>query len=424
MHKTLHSVAPSWKDALRKHPKGGFETDLANAAICLRECPDFSGLLAYDLMQQQVILRAPVPTGDFDPSVSDDFIPRQIGDTDIIQIQDYIQRTAIPRLARTAIFDAVGEVAREYPFHPVQDYLHDLQWDGVNRVDNWLTYYFGVEPDPYASAIGKMFLVSMVARIVRPGCKCDYMLVLEGEQGMQKSAACEILADEWFSDSLPDINKGKEVSQHLRGKWLIEVGEMSAMSKAENELLKTFLTRRVERYRPPFGRLEVHEPRQCVFIGTTNASTYLRDETGARRFWPVKCGNIDVDALAADRDQLLAEAVTFYRSGARWWPDRAFEKTYIAPQQKARYVIDAWEEPIESYLHGRAQTTIYDVARQGLFMETARIGTADQRRVKAVLQSLGWVNDGRTATGRSRWVPTSPPQSASGQGFIDYDQKF
>jgi predicted P-loop ATPase len=217
------------------------------------------------------------------------------------------------------------------------------------------------------------------------------MLILEGPQGALKSAACGIIAGQWFSDSLPELTSGKDVSQHLQGKWLIEVGELSALNRAETTTLKAFITRQTERYRPSYGRKEIHQPRQCVFVGSTNDQSYLRDPTGGRRFWPVKVGTIDLEALAADRDQLFAEAVHLYKSGAKWWPDKDFEIEHIKPEQDARYDADVWEEKIVSFLEGRNRVTVYEIAKDALLMETSRIGTHDQRRIGGILTALKWI---------------------------------
>jgi predicted P-loop ATPase len=230
------------------------------------------------------------------------------------------------------------------------------------------------------------------------------MMILEGPQGELKSSACAVLGGEWFSDNLPDVIAGKDVSQHLRGKWLIEVSEMHAMSRAEAALLKAFVTRTVERYRPSYGHMEVIEPRQCAFIGTTNKNTYLRDETGGRRFWPIKCGSVDLDGLADDRDQLFAEAIEAYRAGEAWWPDRTFEKEHMMPQQAARYETDVWEENIATYISTKDKVTVAQVAHEALHIETPRIGTADQRRIAAALEQLGWKRQPQSWDGKRWWT--------------------
>ena len=233
----------------------------------------------------------------------------------------------------------------------------------------------------------------------------DHLLVIEGRKVM-KSTACQILGGQWFSDNLPDVSAGKDVSQHIRGKWLIEVSEMHAMSRAETTQLKAFITRQEERYRPSYGRKEVIEPRQCVFVGTTNRDTYLRDETGGRRFWPVRAGVIDPEALTRDRNQLFAEAVHLFRSGSAWWPDKDFERDHIVAEQAARYEADAWEDNIGEFFatHNQQRVTISQVAHEALHIETPKIGTADQRRIAAALEQLGWKRQPQSWDGKRYWT--------------------
>lgn len=364
---------------------------LANAMLALRAALELAETVAFDEMLRAPMLTAELPVINVDNVHIDNApFPRPVRDTDVSMIQEWLQQAGLEKIGKDTVHQAVDLRAQERGFHPVRDYLSALEWDGVGRIDEWLSTYVGADPTPYHAGIGAMFIIAMVARIFEPGCKCDYAMILEGPQGARKSTASAILGGEWFSDSLPDVTAGKDVAQHIRGKWLLEIAELSAMSRAEAESLKAFISRPVERYRPSYGRKEVIEPRQCVFIGTTNKSTYLRDETGGRRFWPVKVGMIDTDSLARDRDQLFAEAVHAYRAGRQWWPDDAFEREHIAPEQETRFEEDAWEEIIKREITARDRVTVVGIARDALQLDTPKIGTAEQRRIGAILQRLGW----------------------------------
>ena len=372
--------------------------NLKNVMHALRTAPELIDVFAFDEMLRSALLLGPLPaiTGEQD----DGPFPRAIRDTDGSRLQEFLQAAGLSRVGKEVVNDAMDLRAQECAFHPLRKYLETLEWDGVSRIDGWPVRYLGAEDIAYHRQIGRMFMISMIARVFDPGCKCDYMLVLEGPQGARKSTACQILGAEWFSDCLPSItHSGKDVCQHLRGKWLIEIAELSAIGKAENAALKAFLTRTTEQYRPPHGRREVVEARQCVFVGTTNKSTYLRDETGDRRFWPVRIGKIDTDALAADRDQLLAEAVHMYRQGGQWWPDRDFEKEHIRPQQDARFEQDIWHQPVAEYVADKSRVFILEIARNALGATIDRLGTIDQRRITSILTRLEWQPGKRVGAG-------------------------
>jgi predicted P-loop ATPase len=393
--------APHWLGSAQLDSNAEPRPNLFNVMLALRNDPRIRELFLYDDMLRAPILNGPVPgvIGDIDEV----FKPCPVRDTDVAALQELLQRTGIETVGKDVVHQAVDLRAREHSFHPVRNYLNALVWDGTPRLDRWLTTYLGAADNEYHQMIGRMFLTMMVARILDPGCKADYMLVLEGPRGSLKSTACQTLAGRWFSDALPDIRSaGKDVAQHLNGKWLIEVAEMSALDKAEASALKAFITRDTERYRRSDGRKEVIEPRQCVFVGTTNKAAYLRDETGGRRFWPVKVGVIDIGALIRDRDQLFAEAVVLYQASTPWWPDAEFERNFIVPEQDARFEADAWEDIIHDFLAVRTTTTVLEIARGALFIDTAKIGTADQRRITTALRHLDppWAEH---RTGKKRW---------------------
>jgi predicted P-loop ATPase len=402
--KRRKSVArlPDWIDGSLTDDRGRVLPVLANVLQALRSAPELIDAFSYDQMARMAIVNSELPAAAGAGRRGIWTLPRPLTDVDVSQLQEWLQHCGLPKIGRDTCHQAVHLRANERGYHPTRDYLGALTWDGTSRVDRWLTSYLGVEPSKYVAGIGRMFLVAMVARIFKPGCKADYVMVLEGPQGARKSTACRILGGEWFSDSLPEFHD-KDAAQHLRGKWLIEIAELSAMRRSDGEVLKAFVSREVERFRPPYGREEVIEPRQCVFIGTTNKSVYLKDETGGRRFWPVRVGAVDTDALAHDRDQLFAEAVNLYRSGARWWPDDDFERDHIKSEQEARFDADPWEESIREWLAGQTIVTLRQVAREALFFDAPKLGTADQRRIAEILEHLEWKRLKKDMKGNRPW---------------------
>jgi predicted P-loop ATPase len=379
--------------------------NLANVMLTLRNDSDVRNILAYDQMfcgemLMQNICNKPLLTE-----------PRPVTDVDVTALQEWFQLKYVPSLGSEVLHKAIDLRARERSFHPVRIYLNGCVWDGTLRVERMLPVYFGTADIEYTREVGTMFMVAAVKRIYEPGCQADYMLVLEGEeQGEFKSSACKVLGGEWFSDHLPDLaTSGKDVSQHIRGKWIIEVGEMDAMTKAEDTRLKSFLSRTIEQYRPSYGKRQVHEKRQCLFIGTTNKTEYLRDETGGRRYWPARTGKIDLDGIKRDRDQLFAEAKFLYESGRPSWPDRVFEQRFMKPEQEARFEADPWEDSIIPYLDDLAvgtKVTITQVVEWGLLLNPenkTRIGMGDARRIRAILKrKKDWVQH-RMGTGRF-WI--------------------
>jgi predicted P-loop ATPase len=394
--------AADWLHACIKDDRGHIVPNHANILIALRSAPELVSTIRFDEMQQGPVLVEDLPNAPGCVGAKGE-LPRLVRDADVGQLQEYLQHNGIPKIGREQVHQAVDQRAQERPFHPVRDYLNRLAWDGVGRLGHWAAGYLGAEQSDYSGGIGRMFLTAMVARIYEPGCKADYMPVLEGEQGAGKSRACHVLAGEWFSDALPDIHH-KDAKEHLRGKWLIEIAELSAVGKADAEALKAFISRPIERFRASYGRKEVTEPRQCIFIGTTNKSAYLKDETGARRFWPLKVGNINIDALARDRDQLFAEAVVAYRDGEKWWPDPAFERAHIKPEQAKRFEADPWDLPIREFVAGKERVSVTSVAIGALGLEVGKVGTIEQRRISGVLIELGWAA-GRDRNGRFYSAP-------------------
>ncbi|MGO4917360.1 VapE domain-containing protein [Pseudogemmobacter sp. W21_MBD1_M6] len=414
------AARPAWANRLRLDLSGTPERNEANVITALGSDPAFAGTIAFDEFRQEVVVLLPAPWDATEPDY-----PRPWEDSDDIRLAEWLQHREV-NVAPLVVGRSVGAVARETRIHPVRSYLDSLIWDGTSRLESWTSRYLGAEPTDLTHAMGSLWLISAVARIFRPGVKADHMLILEGEQGARKSTALKILAGEdWFTDELPDLGS-KDAAIHMQGVWIVEIAELDAIGRAEVSRIKAFLTRTTDRFRPPYGRHTVEIKRQCVFAGTVNPDTYLRDETGNRRFWPIRCGEIDIEGLGRDRDQLWAEAVARFKAGAIWWlEDKDLLKAARAEQDK-RYQSDAWDGLIDRWLthekrpvnHGYAgvddwqdeefehlepirDVSVGEILEGALAIEPAKWSKLDQMRVGAWLKSRHWERyQCRTGEGR------------------------
>lgn len=270
-------------------------------------------------------------------------------DYDDVKAAEWCQREGL-YVEKNITADAAEAVARAREhFHPVVEYLKALKWDGTPRLDNWLHDYIGVPDAPYSRAVAAKWMLSAVKRVMEPGCQADYTLVLEGGQGKRKSTALRTLCgSEWFTDDLTEIGT-KDSAMQLQGKWFVEVSELDAFHRAEMTTIKSWLVRREDHFRPPYGRRTEDYPRQNVFAATTNKTDWGQDDTGLRRFWPVRVGKLNIDGIAVARDQLWAEAFFRYGEGeASFLSDVMEEKAAV--EQGERQEQDPWHELVTEWV--------------------------------------------------------------------------
>jgi putative DNA primase/helicase len=364
--------------------KGPTDRSIADALAIFDYHPEMAGRLAYDVFAKKTMATAELPwsgRGKF---------PRPLDDSDGMLATGWLEREGLKRLSPGQVKDCLVTVSRKHPYNPLVDWLTGLEWDGQERIGKWLSYYLGAGLTDYTQSVGPKFLISGAARALKPGSKVDTMLILEGPQGRFKSTAARTLfGAEWYTDDLADLHS-KDAALQMQGKWGIEISELAAMSRSESNRIKAVLSRQVDRFRAPYDRFVAEHPRQCVFIGTTNpVDGYFRDPTGARRFWPITCGTIDVGALANDREQLWAEAVHCFDRGDPWWLAGS-EADDAKAQQEDRREIDPWEEIIRDKLGNQTWVRVNVILFDWIELAKDRCGKADQMRVAAILRSMGW----------------------------------
>ena len=352
--------------------------NLNNVMLVWAKDPYFRGKVWYDEFLQRVMME------DYPGA-----IPREWTGADAVRTAIYFQRViGITAMQTKIVKEAVMAVCAKDIRNCLKDWLDQLQWDGRPRIWNFFPEYCGAPNTAYTRAVSKNFFLTLIARAIRRGSKVDNVVVLEGEEGLKKSSMFECLGGDWFFTQHGDINQN-QFFENLQGKWIVEIAEMDAFSRAETTRVYSVITTRSDRYRVPYEPYPADHPRSCVFVGTTNKDTWSNSETGGRRWWPIRCrGHIDVDAISRIREQLFAEAMHEFTREAKWWlmPE---DETKI--EQSARYQVDERNDMVEAWLLGKNRITVAEIMEECLKFDRSRIGSkAEQMSVGRMLAHLGW----------------------------------
>jgi hypothetical protein len=328
----------------------------------------------------------------------------------------------LPKMSLAAVERAAILAAQRNRRHPLRDFLRSLDWDGIDRLTTLLPDIWGTPQDHYHAAVGRCWLVSMVARVLNPGCKVDTMPVFEGAQGIRKSTALAMIAGQWFLETNENpVKNRKDFLLSLQGKWLVEIPEIDRIGGRHGSLedLTGMITIRTDSYRVPYGQATQDFPRQCVFAGTTNRDEWNPDPTGGRRFWPVRCGAIDLEKLRIHRDQLLAEAVHRFDRGEAWH-DVPVE--FAREEQELRRQRDEWEDLIERFVTHRpdrqtpgrtyweeraaplVDLSVSDLLGDCLDLPAGRWDRSAQMRVANCLKALGYRRIRVSVGGSRSWT--------------------
>ncbi len=335
-----------WMAKLEVKSTGEIAKTADNILLILENDPILRGRIATDTFASRGLARGPFP---WDPREAE----WAWSDNDDSGLRWYLEK-AYRITGKEKTMDALSICGNHHAFDPVREYLTRLTWDGVPRLDTLFVDYLGAADTPYTRAAARKSLTAAVARAMTPGCKYDTMTILTGPQGIGKSTLLRKLGRKWFSDSLTSF-VGKEARELVQGVWIIEVGELTALSQAENNQAKQFLSQCEDIFRAAYGRRTLPYPRRCVFFGTSNTHDYLRDKTGGRRFWPVDVGAVPAaknvfTQLDGEIDQIWAEALMRFQVGELLYMEKGIQAEAARGEQESHRERSPWEGVIQDFL--------------------------------------------------------------------------
>jgi len=371
--------------------------NINNAIRILENDPHFKVNIWYDQFHQKFF------TGDVNG------VHHEWADVDNIRATNHIQgELGLRRISDEHVYKAVIHHGHKNKRNEPLEWFKTLVWDEKPRLEEFFHKYMGAKLTEYTKVISKNFWISIVARIYHPGCKADNMIILEGKQGRFKSMALGVIGGKFYIEAHESV-MNKDFYMILQGKFLIEVSELDAFSKAESNTIKKVISNQTDRFRMPYGRFAQDFPRQCIFAGTTNESLYLKDHTGGRRFWPIETKRIHVDKIKDDREQLFAEAIVRFKAGEDWYnvPEEETEKV-----QESRRLHDEWENIIGEYIFGKREITTKQIALDVLHIEAAKLDIGSQRRIGRIMTSYCWDRKTVRVNGipAKIWMPIDEPE--------------
>ena len=389
----------NWRSRMMVNERGKPIANEHNVGLVLRNDPHFAGF-TFDTRAVQILYKG-----------------EPFGDGAFGLLLERLQYAHFARLDPSKLKQAVTTVARESGFDPVRAYLDGLKWDGVERLSTLAARALGATGKLEATLVRK-WVISAMARAMKPGEKVDTLLVLVGAQGTRKSSFFRELAGEPFFCDSPFQLGTKDACLTIRQGWIHELAEVDDLTtKRTASELKSFITIGRDNFRPPYASANEWFPRAMVFAGTTNETGYLADPTGARRYWSVTVrGNVDIDVVRAERDQLWAEARVAYERGEEWVLDPA-DDAKRAEQAREHTVSDPWLDDIVCWLdtHEIANPTASDILRCALRLDAHHKSKSAETRVGLVMQSLGWPRE-REGVGKRRWIYRRPALDADAGG--------
>jgi predicted P-loop ATPase len=398
-----------WKD-------GEIKSCLSNIYQVLAFHPAWKGVIAFDEMALCTVKRKAPP-----------YAEGRVGEWDAqddTRTAMWLSRNFGFTPASVMVLEVVETLAKANAWHPVREWLRSLKWDGTKRLNGWLNKYLGAPVTPYTTRVAAWWLMGAVKRVMQPGVKFDYCLVLSGPQGKGKSTTFSILGGEWYGDTELDL-QSKDAMSALRGKMIWEFPELGALARSEERRQKSFLSRQVDEYRPVYGRREIKAPRQVVFGGSTNEHEWNKDPTGGRRFWPIDCliAVIDTEGLRSVRDQLFAEALVRIDAGERYWPIAEEQRQWFDLEQLRVEQQDSLLDAIHDWVYARVSDfSMHDVTADCLKLDASKVTPALQTRIGQALRKLGCTRvERRNGMIRFWYKPPVRNEASSTTGTPDWE---